>query len=71
MHMGFLRETYDAGCAAVARALETAAQRRHTLGRVTIFTDAQAAILRTTSDEPGPRSGARLRGQSAKGNQQR
>jgi len=28
--------------------------KRHKLGRVRIFTDAQAAIMRMTHDEPGP-----------------
>jgi len=45
---------HDAGCAAIARALETAARRRNKLDHLTIFADAQAAILRMTSDEPGP-----------------
>jgi len=31
-----------------------AAAKDHTLGTVTIFTDAQAAIWRVTSDDPGP-----------------
>jgi hypothetical protein len=48
------QETYDAECAALARALETAARRQMALERVTIFTDAQAAIKRTASEEPGP-----------------
>ena len=48
------QEAYDAECAALARALQVAATRRHVFGTVTIFTDAQAAIARMTSDEPGP-----------------
>jgi len=42
--------------AAIARALDVAADRakRHKLGRVRIFTDAQAALKRMTHDEPGP-----------------
>ena len=31
-----------------------AANRSHTIGAVAIFTDAQAAIWRMTSDDPGP-----------------
>ena len=56
VHMGFFQETYDAECAAIARALAVAAERakRCKLGRVRIFTDAQAAIARMTHDEPGP-----------------
>jgi len=43
-------------CPAIARALAVAAERskRHKLGRVRIFTDAQAAITRMTHDEPDP-----------------
>jgi len=43
-------------CAAIARALEVAAERakRRRLGRVRIFTDAQVAISRMSHDEPGP-----------------
>jgi len=54
--MGFFQEKYDAGCAAIARALTVAAERakRHKLGRIRIFTDAQVAIMRMTHDEPGP-----------------
>ena len=54
--MGFFQEAYDAECAAIVRALAVAAERakRHKLGRVRIFTDAQAAITRMTHDEPGP-----------------
>jgi len=48
--MGYYQEAYDVECAAIARALAVAAGRskRHKLGRVRIFTDAQA------HDEPGP-----------------
>ena len=53
-HMGYKQEAYDAECAALARALETAARRQTTPERVTIFTDAQAAIRRMASEEPGP-----------------
>jgi ribonuclease HI len=50
-HMGYNQEAYDAECAAVARALETAARRQTTPERVTIFTDAQAAIRRMASED--------------------
>jgi ribonuclease HI len=45
-HMAYNQEAFDAECAALARALEVAARRRTTPERVTIFTDAQAAIRR-------------------------
>jgi ribonuclease HI len=53
-HMGKNQEAYDAECAALARALETAARHQTTPEKVTIFTDAQAAIRRMASEEPGP-----------------
>jgi len=53
-HMGFNQEAYDAECAALARALKTAAEIAPTPSHVTIFTDAQAAIRRMSTDEPGP-----------------
>ena len=52
--MGHNQEAYDAGSAALARALPAAPRRRTTPERVTIFTDAQAAIGRMASDAPGP-----------------
>jgi len=52
-HMGYNQEAYDAECAALARALESVT-RGYCPERVTIFTDAQAAIRRMASDEPGP-----------------
>jgi ribonuclease HI len=52
--MGHNQEAYDTECAALARALETAAGRQTTPERVTVFTDAQAAIKRIASEEPGP-----------------
>jgi len=52
--MGYSQEPYDAECTALARALESASRRYMTPERVTIFTDAQAAIRRMASDEPGP-----------------
>jgi len=54
VHMGNNQEAYDAECAALAQALELAVQRSTTPERVTIFSDAQAAIQRMASDEPGP-----------------
>jgi len=53
-HMGYNQEAYDAECAALACALETATKRVPTPNHVTIFTNAQAAIKRMSSDEPGP-----------------
>ena len=38
------REAYDAECAAIAHALETAATRRSRIGNLATFTDTQAAI---------------------------
>jgi len=48
------RAAYDAECAAIARALETASPRQTTPETVTVFTDAQAAIRRIASEAPGP-----------------
>ena len=48
------QEAYDAERAALASALETASRGETTPERVTIFTDAQAAIRRMASEEPGP-----------------
>jgi ribonuclease HI len=53
-HMGYNQEAFDAECAALARALESASRRNTIPNRITIFTDAQAAIRRMASDEPGP-----------------
>jgi len=52
--MGYIQEAYDAECAALARALESASRRPTSPERITIFTDAQAAIRRMASAEPGP-----------------
>ena len=52
-HMGYNQEAYDGECAALARALESVLGG-YVPERVTIFTDAQAAIRRMASDEPGP-----------------
>jgi len=54
VHMGNNQEAYDAECAALAHALELAAQRSSTPERVTIFSDVQVAIRRMASDEPCP-----------------
>jgi len=51
-HMGYNQETYDAECAALARAQESASRRKMTPERVTILMVAQAAIRRMASDEP-------------------
>jgi len=53
-HMGYNQEAYDAECAALARALESASRRNTIPDRITIFTDAQAAIRRMASEDPGP-----------------
>jgi len=53
-HMGYNQEAYDAECAALARALESASRGQTTPERITIFTDAQAAIRRMASEESGP-----------------
>ena len=53
-HMGYNQAAYDAECAALGRALESALRRNTILERITIFTDAQAAIRRMASEEPGP-----------------
>jgi len=52
--MGNNQQAYDAECAALAHALELAPQRSTTPERVTIFSDAQAAIRQMAWDEPGP-----------------
>jgi len=52
-HVGYNQEAYDAECAALARALETASRRQTTPERVTVFTDAQAAVRRMASEETG------------------
>jgi hypothetical protein len=52
--MGYNQETYDAECAALARALEMVTQRRSLPERVTVFIDAQSTIRCMASDEPSP-----------------
>ena len=53
-HMGHNQEAFDVECAALARSLDLASRRKTAPERVTIFTDAQAAIRWMASDEPGP-----------------
>ena len=56
-HMGFNQEAYGAECAAIVRALDLAVERQkrwRRLEKVTIFTDAQAAITRMQTCEVGP-----------------
>jgi len=53
IHMSYNQEAYDAERAAVVRALESASRRQITPERVTDFRDAQAAIRRMASGEPG------------------
>jgi len=53
-HMGFKQEACGAERAALARALESASRRQMAPERVTIFTNAQAAIRWMASEEPGP-----------------
>jgi len=53
-HMDYNQEAFDAKCTALARALESASRRNTTPERITIFTDAQAAIRRMATDELGP-----------------
>jgi len=48
-HMGYNQEAYDAEWATLARAQEEASRRNTTPERVTICTDAQAAIRRMAS----------------------
>jgi len=54
VHMGSNQEAYNAECAAHARELEESSKRNTIPERVTIFTDAQGAIRRMASVEPGP-----------------
>jgi len=53
-HMVFNQEAFNAECAALARALETAARRDPAPDHITIFTNVQAAIRGMASDKPGP-----------------
>jgi len=54
IYMGHSQGAYGAERAALARDLETDARRQTTPERVTIFTDAQAAVKRMASEEPNP-----------------
>jgi ribonuclease HI len=54
VHMGYNQGAYGAECAAISRALESAARRQSPPYTVTIFSDAQAAIRRMASEDPGP-----------------
>jgi len=45
IHMAYNKGAYDAEYAALVKVLETAARQQTTSERVTIFTDAQAAII--------------------------
>jgi hypothetical protein len=52
--VGYNQEAYDADCAPLARAPETATRKQTTPERATIFTDAPAAIRCMASEDPGP-----------------
>jgi hypothetical protein len=54
MHMGVRQEAYGAECAAIARALETAARRRHTLGLVTISRTPKRLFCECPRTGPAP-----------------
>jgi hypothetical protein len=64
-HMGYNQEAYDAECAVLARALESAGKTTDDTKRVTVFTDAQAAVKRMASEEPGPARCKRSRREGA------
>jgi len=53
-HMGRSQEAYDAECAALARALETAARRQTIPERLQSSPMPQAGIKRMALEEPGP-----------------
>jgi len=53
-HLGYNQKAFDAECATLARALESASRRNTVPERITIFTNVQAAIRRMAPDEPGP-----------------
>ena len=53
-HRGYDQEAYDLEYVALSWELEEAARRHTVPERVTIFTDAQTAIQRLASEEPGP-----------------
>jgi len=54
VHSDSNQDTYDAEYITLAHVLEVAAQRNETPEWVTIIADAQAAMRRMASDEPGP-----------------
>jgi ribonuclease HI len=64
-HMDYNQGAYDAECAALARALGSAARRQTVPKRVTVFTDAQAVVRRIASEEPGPARCKRSRREGA------
>jgi len=56
VHLGYNQEAYDAECAAIVRALRIGRdqRRQNRIPKITIFTDAQAAIKRMQMPEVGP-----------------
>ena len=56
VHLGYNQEAYDAECAAIVRALRVGRDRwkQQRISKITIFTDAQAAIKRMQTLEVGP-----------------
>jgi len=52
--MGYNQEAYNAECAALAGAIQAASPWNTNPEGVSIFSDAQAAIRKTASDEPDP-----------------
>jgi len=60
-YMGYNQEAYGAECAALVRALESASRRPTTPERITVFTDAQAAIRRMASESLAPTKNTRSR----------
>jgi len=56
VHLGYNQEAYDAECAAIVRALRVGRDRRkqQRISKITIFTDAQAAIKRMQTLDVGP-----------------
>jgi len=53
-HMRYDQKAFDTEFAALARSLNVAVRRRSPPERVTILTDAQAAMGRMVAEEPGP-----------------
>jgi len=56
VHLGYNQEAYDAECATIVRALRVGRDRRkqQRISKITIFTDAQAAIKRMQTLDVGP-----------------